>query len=143
MKAQFKSALTKINNRLYNYQQLNQLEIKGSYNESHYLKNQLSKKLWVGKISKKLPGKLAFPDLNQRALLAYRLSKLVKTPLPKTKIVKNQTGEILLTDFKGVDMHRFLKLYSIDNIKNKDELLENFIFNLWVGNYDKKDSDYL
>lgn len=135
----------------------------GNYNKSFFIRLNISRSLWVAKISHTLPPTANFKDLNQRALLAYKLSLLVDTPIPKTKILKLNQIEyspdliefldtiksetikdgILVTEFRGIPLSDFLKVHSVSDIVNFTEILENFVFNLWIGNYDKKNADYI
>lgn len=113
---------------------------------------------WVAKISKLL-SPVDFRDLDNRALLAYRLASLVniRTVEPKVVSLDQITGfdsqkapdkinnSAFLTRYVGPDLREFLNLggKSIEVIKNKEEILRSFVFNLWIGNYDKKTNDYL
>ncbi len=114
---------------------------------------------WVGKISKRVefitpPGIF---DLNQRALLAWDLAKLMNISMPEIKLVPNdkilnfdqlaknlKTSEfydynfILLSKYSGVQLEE----YDFKRI-NMARLREIFVFDCWLGNLDKKDDDYL
>lgn len=135
-----------------------------SHNVNFFLRKKISGSLWVAKLSRSLITKgVDFKDLNQRALLAYRLSKYVKTPIPTSQIIKlsqidfsedfveflnglpNQLikDDILITEFKGIPIRNFLKIQNLEDVTNLNEVIENFVFNLWIGNYDKKDGDYV
>lgn len=136
----------------------------GSHNISFIIKNRFTKSIWVAKFSKKLtPFGVNFRDLNERALLAYRLSQLLNGCIPETKIIKLNKilysfdfidflstvsdeiikDNILITKFSGIPLNEFLKVNTLNDIENENQLLSNFVFNLWIGNYDKKNGDYV
>ena len=148
--------LEKLKRLLFYYSYIQ--DIGGSYNKNLILKRNLTGSQWVGKVSVSLLEKgVDFRDLNQRAFLAYRLAKLVKNKVLKPKIVpfwrisdisladipKKIDNNIFLTRFRGISLSRFLNEGGkLQDIKNINEIFDNFIFNLWIGNYDRKDSDY-
>jgi len=130
--------------------------ISGSYNINFVLERNFVKSKWVGKISRKI--RYQFVDLNSRALLAFRLSKLVDAGIPTTKIISDKRinfssqfvqpkdkidDKVCITKYIGINLEDFLKENQIEKIKNLPQMFENFVFNLWLGNYDKKDSDYV
>lgn len=130
--------------------------IPGSYNVNFVLERNFIKSKWVGKISKRIRSK--FTDLDSRALLAFRLSELVGAGIPQTKIIAARRvnfppefiqpqdridDKICITAYKGVNLEEFLKTNREDKLKNIAQIFENFVFNLWVGNYDRKNSDYV
>ncbi len=140
--------------------------IQGSYNINFILRERLTSSLWIGKISKNLKKHhVDFTDLDNRAILTYRLGKIVKTCIPTTKFINYSQikfsplfneflksinldsiltqDKLLVTKFEGITLSNFLKFSKINKIKNLKQVLYNFIFNLWVGNYDKKDEDYV
>jgi len=104
-----------------------------------------------------------FRDLDHRAILGFRLAKAVGLNSLKFKIVSLKrvlnfdigtvkhgriSENIFLTEFKGVSLTQYLssksfKSFASSDIKNKDEAIDSFVFNLWIGNYDNKDEDYL
>lgn len=102
-----------------------------------------------------------FKDLDDRATLGFRLAKLVGLKSLKTKIlplkrisnldtvlVPSVTNNVFLSKFCGQSLTKYLESNKFDNlassdIKNKDEVIRSFVFNLWIGNYDNKDEDYL
>jgi len=51
-------------------------------------------------------------------------------------------NNILLIRYHGISLHNFLKLSPLESIINLKEVIGNFAFNLWIGNYDRKDDDY-
>jgi hypothetical protein len=134
-----------------------------SYNLNFYLEGD---GLWVGKISKSLRlSGVEFRDLDARAVLAWRLSLLAGSCLPETVLIplrdleqtplfnaiyKNLDGteyfknrSILATRYQGIRLEDFLAYSPIDQIRNLDQLIGNFVFNLWIGNYDKNDDSYV
>lgn len=129
-----------------------------SYNKNlliHELKNPAQK--WVGKVSKPLAPWANFRDLDDRAILASRLAKLVKIDMPEMKVVKGEqilgfdsfeslekiNDNIFLTKYWGINLLEFLKTNKAKDILNFEKLYDFLVFNLWVGNYDKKTEDYL
>lgn len=135
-------------------------EIPGSYNKNFKLKRIITHSLWHGKISISLQSRgVDFKDLNNRAFLAFRLSEIVKAGLPKksritpiNRIVFPNTSVIptdaiddnmFITKFEGDKIEKFLSSHRLSDIKNLNQMFENFVFNLWIGNYDKKDNDYV
>lgn len=140
--------------------------MQGAHNISFILRETLTNFLWIGKISKNLKERnVDFIDLDDRAILTYRLGKKLKTCIPATKVINyNQINfsplfneflksiksdsvlmqnKLLITKFKGITLSNFLKFSEINKIKNLRQVLYNFVFNLWVGNYDKKNEDYV
>lgn len=140
--------------------------IEGAHNINFILKERIANSLWIGKISKNLKNQNAnFIDLDNRAILAYRLGEKLKTCIPTTKFINYSQikfsssfdeflksikpdsvlmrDKLLITRFEGVTLSNFVKYSEINKIKNLRQILNNFIFNLWVGNYDKKDQDYV
>lgn len=134
-------------------------EILGHYNQNFVLERAVSHSQWVGKISKSLHNcGVNFKDLNSRALLAFRLSKLVDAGIPQGKVVPIKrvsfpdnftvspeaiNKRIFITRFEGENITSFLKSHPIHEVVNLNQMFENFVFNLWVGNYDKKQDDYV
>ena len=135
-----------------------------SYNLNFLLQNKFTKSLWVGKISKKVkPVNEQFEiyDLDQRALMAYDLAKLLNIPMPKIKYIDLQNilnSKFLLSnignsndyhDYNKIIISRFsgqpISILEDNQIKkiNRSDLLKIFIFDCWIGNFDKKDSDYI
>lgn len=129
-----------------------------SYNKNiilHESEDESAK--WVGKISRALAPWADFRDLDDRGVLAYRLSRLAGLSLTEVKIVsiKNIIGydfsevadrindNIFLTKFSGVNLLEFLQTKKLENIKNLNDIYKFLVFNLWVGSYDKKTEDYL
>ena len=97
--------------------------IPGSYNKNFILERSITHSLWVGKISMPLP-KVDFRDLNDRALLAFRLSKLVNAGIPQSKIIPIERvsfpddftafpeaidREVSVTRFEGGNITSFLE----------------------------------
>lgn len=138
-------------------------EFTGSYNVNflvHEEENPSEK--WVAKVSIEIgPG---FKDLNGRALLAYRLSQLagvrlaetVIAPLnccvgleklseaSRTRIAQYKIDEdVILTKHVGVGIPKFLGGGGVSDLEDNEEILKSFVFNLWIGNYDRKVEDYL
>lgn len=151
---------------MFNRYLINDSGLPKSHNTNFFLVHKFLRTQWVAKASRNLEDTaLKHPqtDLSNRALIAYKLAQLVDSPIPDTKIIslsqiefspkftgfinemnKNLSKDgILLTKFKGICLTDFLKFHNITDIKNLTSLLHNFVFNLWIGNYDKKDSDYV
>jgi len=104
-----------------------------------------------------------FRDMDHRAMLGFRLAKLAGLKSLQTRIVPLKRVEnfdedsikhekiddnIFLTEFKGQSLTSYLQSKSFatietSDIRNKDEVIKSFVFNLWIGNYDNKDKDYL
>ncbi len=112
---------------------------------------------WIAKVSKKLAPWASFKDLDERATLASRLAKIANVSLPDFKLEKTSTIEgfnfddildrinnnVFLTKFKQSDLRNYLINSKFENIKNIKEIYNSFVFNLWIGSYDKKTEDYL
>jgi len=136
-----------------------------SYNFNFLLQKKLINSLWVGKISKKVKmvnKEFEIYDLDQRALLAYDLAKLLGVSMPQTKYINLHdiaNNEFLLseTEDKKEEYHNYSKIVitrfcgqSIKSIQDnlleqidRSSLLKIFIFDFWIGNFDKKNEDYL
>jgi len=104
-----------------------------------------------------------FRDLDHRAILGFRLARLADLKNLKVKIIPLKRVEnfnsasishqkiddnIFLTEFKGQSLTRYLQsnafpTFEASDIQNKEEVIRSFVFNLWIGNYDNKDKDYL
>lgn len=135
----------------------------GSVSQASYNKNIILHESdnhdakWVGKISNALAPWADFRDLDDRGVLAYRLSQLAGLALPEVKIVsiKNIIGydfsevpdrindNIFLTKFSGINLLEFLKTKKLEDVNNFCDIYKFLVFNLWVGSYDKKTEDYL
>jgi hypothetical protein len=165
----------KIKSHFFNYTFIEHIATGESYNTNVKLQRNLDKSLWVGKISRPLylpnvnnrsesyssTGDLL--DLNDRALLGFRLARSVGLNSLRVKIIPFKIVEefdintlsharidnyVFLTPFKGLSLPQYLASKSFSSleesdIKNKEEAIRSFIFNLWIGNYDNKDKDYL
>jgi len=114
--------------------------------------------LWVCKISNSLKVKgVDFKDLNERAVLAHRLGKLLILPFPdfqiepidhilgleKYKLPDKINTFCWLSRYIGDPLTDYLKYSKIENICNNHIIWDSVVFNLWIGNYDRKDSDYV
>lgn len=104
-----------------------------------------------------------FHDLEHRAILGFRLAKVAGLKSLKFKIIPLNrisnfdpntikhdriNNDVFLTELKGVSLTKYLssnyfETFESSDIKNKDEVIFSFIFNLWIGNYDNKDEDFL
>jgi len=104
-----------------------------------------------------------FRDLDDRATLGFRLAGLAGLKTLKTRIVHHRqisgldfasiphdkvSQNVFLSEFKGQSLTDYLKTngfasFESSDIANKDEAIKSFVFNLWIGNYDNKDRDYL
>lgn len=146
----------RIKERLFCYSYIQ--DIGKTYNRNFLLKRNITGSRWVGKISKSLLEKgVDFRDLNSRAVLAHRLAALVKSKVlaPKVIPVKRVSGLdqldifqriddfVSLTAFRGISISEFLEHAQLKDKKIFGEILDNFVFNLWIGNYDRKDGDYI
>ncbi len=143
-------------------------QIGGSFNFNARLRCDRDSSLWVGKLSRSLVRDVPledgsvyhftvdFRDLDARALLAYRLAPLVGIRTLPTEIIPvgrvvglpalrfNPLSEnVFLTKFGGMSLGEYLKTNSLSSIKDLDDIFPIFVFNMWVGNYDKKSGDYL
>ncbi len=156
-----------LENYLFGYTFLEDLE--GSFNKNIKVKRNLTGSLWAGKISKSLryhapeyKRDLDFKDFDDRAILAYRLADLVgvNTLVPKIiraerikgwdiKEVSNRLNDfVFLTEFNGPNLRQYLNDNNFQSlqesdIKNPESIIDDVVFHLWIGNYDKKDNDYL
>lgn len=140
--------------------------INGSYNTNFILKERFVDNFWIGKVSKNIKRfGFNFIDLDDRAIIAYRLGKKVDERIPDTKYIDfNQIestslfdefltairsneallhGRLLVNKFSGITLSAFAKFSNIEKIKNLNQALTNLAFNLWIGNYDKKDRDFV
>tara|TARA_B100001142_G_scaffold329610_1_gene393579 strand:- start:1582 stop:2430 length:849 start_codon:yes stop_codon:yes gene_type:complete len=133
-------------------------KIGNTYNQNFYVNDKKSNSVWVGKLSKTLVKKGSnFFDLNERATLANRLMEYLNIPTPVSKIVDSNSiknlfdynsedyisDKVWLSIFSGVTLSEFLKTNSFKDVKNLDIIFDNIVFNLWIGNYDRKDQDIL
>jgi len=133
-------------------------EIKNAYNRNFLVYDKKDGVQWIGKISKSLQEKgVYFDDLNSRAILAQRLSILLDLQFPEYKLVLSRkigglvldastkvvSDNVWLSKYAGITLPEFLVNNSIGEIKNIDKFFENIVFNLWIGNYDRKDYDCL
>lgn len=104
-----------------------------------------------------------FRDVDDRAKLGFRLAKLAGLRVLNNKVVSDQSvfgfdfgsinysrisSNLFLTEYRGVSLPKYLEVRGFTNIlssdiKNKDEILKSLVFNLWIGCYDSKDTDYL
>jgi len=103
-----------------------------------------------------------FRDLKHRAILGFRLAKVAGLKSLKFKTIPLKRiinfdfntvkhdridNSVFLTEFKGVSLAKYLssKCFTFEgsDIKNKNEVIYSFVFNLWIGNYDNKDEDFL
>ncbi|MBI2552428.1 hypothetical protein HYW17_03980 [Candidatus Uhrbacteria bacterium] len=148
--------IIKLKGWLFDYSYLQ--DIGKTYNRNFLLTRNLTGSRWVGKISKSLLEKgVDFRDLNSRAMLAYRLAALVghKVLAPKVIPVKRISGldpadipdkiddKVFLTAFDGVAIPEFLNSGQLRDLKNLEEIFDNLVFNIWIGNHDRKDGDYI
>ena len=125
-----------------------------------FLRQQFFRTEWIGKITKKLStiDALDVYDLNQRALLAYDLSRLLGTFIPQTAMIPfasiGATADLkdILSDsrqfydYSMVLMSRRLSTRAtVDDLELLDRtaILRTFIFDYFIGNFDKKDDDYV
>lgn len=147
------------------------------YNTNILLERNFNHTLWVGKISRSLPkilpnyfgsGKdyirtVNFCDIDDRAILGFRLAKLLGLKTIRAKIIPDSliksfdfnlivhprvNNNIFLTEYRGISLPEYLATHSFNSIqtsdiKNKEEIIKSFVFNLWIGCYDSKDTDYL
>lgn len=112
---------------------------------------------WVAKISKKLAPWANFKDLDERAILASRLAKIVDVKVPDfvleninsiegfdVSIAEERINDnVFLTQYQLHDLGSYLRKLRLDDIQNFEEIYKSFVFNLWIGSYDKKTEDYL
>src|SRR3989338_9003472 len=133
-------------------------DIGKTYNRNVLLQRNATGSQWVGKISKSLQEKgVDFRDLNERALLAYRLAQCVRHGVVAPKIVSEKRisgldvaaiptkidDRVCLTPFTGIALPEFLQCGQLHEIKNREAIFDNVVFNVWIGNYDRKDGDYV
>jgi hypothetical protein len=169
--------IKKIKSYFSNYIFIEPLAIGKSYSTNIKIQRTFDKSIWVGKISNPLPisiknfrctdksyiRKVNFVDLDDRAMLGFRLANLAGLKSLKAKIVsinrienfdikhvnhQRVNDNIFLTKFSGESLEDYLQssefsTFEISDVKNKDEVIKSFVFNLWIGNYDNKDRDYL
>jgi hypothetical protein len=138
--------------------------IGGGTNFLFLLREIESSSVWVGKIFRNSKSFLkGCADLNHRELLAERLAAEVGTCLPEMRLIDFPRigfspefdrmldtvsdmiiqDDLLITRFAGLSLHNYLKTSHAPRIRNLDDILRNFVFNLWFGNYDKKTDDYV
>ncbi len=102
-----------------------------------------------------------FYDLHQRAILGFRLAELCGLKSLRSKIISagsicgfekinfgydRMDDNVFLTEFGGVPLSEYLAEFSgmeSSDIANKEDAILSFVFNIWIGNYDNKESDYL
>mgnify|MGYP001273411858 CR=1 FL=1 len=135
-------------------------EISNTYNENFIVMDIESKDIWVAKLSRSLDEKnVFFTDLNDRAILANRLGFILNIPMPEYRMVNvSNISNLNVNSFSNLISHTVwlsryagitLKDYLAENnnkigsLKNIDSLLDNIGFNVWIGNYDRKDVDIL
>lgn len=157
---------------LRGYKFLKQLAKGKSYCTVILVRRNLTRTLWAGKISRALPVTLPnfrdsgkdyirtvdFQDVDNRAALGFRLAGLAGLRTLKTKIIPanlvegldlqtipypRSSNNIFLSEYKAESLPDYVAHSSFDSIKNKEEIVKSFVLNLWIGNYDNKDGDYL
>lgn len=120
---------------------------------------------WVGKLTVKLstlgdPMVLDILDMDNRSMLAYRLAKKLAINIPRTELISfdqiercEQLSEVLnpsrYYNFSKIVISKFitgerfdLNTKALERVKNTD-ILNLFIFDCWLGNFDKKIEDYI
>ncbi len=131
----------------------------GSHNVNFIAYNKdIQEDGWVVKVSIKT--RAGFKDLNERALLAYKLSLLAGVRLPETHIMKMDqvsglepfreaikervNDEVTITKYSGVPLTNFFQdEHTLKDLDDFEEIFRSFVFNVWIGNYDRKAEDYL
>lgn len=108
---------------------------------------------WVAKILR--PHQVNFPDFHARAALAYRLANQLGLRTLESKTVHLRSFRdfawpddrvddwAFLTRFAGENLPSYLSHGALESIANLDQLPHFVAFHLWVGNLDKKATDYL
>ncbi len=133
-------------------------EVGITYNRNFVVRRISDGARWVGKISNSLKEKgVDFRDLDDRAALAHRLAHLLDLPLPRFEIASASCVDgldlntspmrindtIWLSEYSGVPLPEYLQNAALGAIQNMQDLWHNIAFNVWIGNYDRKDGDYL
>lgn len=129
-------------------------EFNNSYNRNYIVHEAADPtRRWVAKVL--LPLQCNFPDLHARAALAYRLANQLglRTLESKTVHLRSFKGFewpgdrvddwAFLTRMTGQNLPGFLNDHTMSAITNLETLPHYFAFHLWVGNLDKKATDYL
>jgi hypothetical protein len=129
-------------------------EFNNSYNHNyvvHEVGNPAAK--WVAKVL--MPLQVNFPGLHARAALAYRLAQQLGLRTLDSKTVhlrsfrdfewpaERSDDWAFITRMQGVNLPTYLQEHTLTDIKNLDTLPEFYAFHLWIGNLDKKPTDYL
>jgi hypothetical protein len=134
-----------------------------SYNYNFLVLDKEANEEWVGKINKRLEdtctkGNPDIYDLNERALLAFDLARLVSANLPETKQVRvgsisnrnilEQINKAEFYNFDNIILTRYIRGVVISQLKDVSTIplssvLPLFVFDSWIGNLDKKEDDYI
>ncbi|GEM_PF-2382965 len=162
------SIFDKIKNYLFCYTFVERIAEGQSYSTNFKIRKNLDGSIWAGKIARPLPDivknfnnrgtpyirTVDFRDQNSRAILGFRLAKLVGLQTLKTKVIDADLikgldistisrpkidNKIFLSEFKGQALTDYLrsrafKSFESSDIQNKDEATKC---------YDNKDRDYL
>lgn len=129
-------------------------EFNNSYNHNYFVHEADDpSRRWVAKVLRALHAN--FPDLHARAALAYRLAQQLGLRTLESKTVHLRSFRefefpddrvddwAFLTQFAGQNLPGYLSEHRLEDIANLDVLPNYFTFHLWVGNLDKKATDYL
>ncbi len=129
-------------------------EFDNSYNRNYVVHEaEDPTRRWVAKVLRKL--QVNFPDLHARAALAYRLANQLGLRTLESKTVHLRSFKdfqwpedrvddwAFLTRYAGENLPTYLTHHKLEDIDNLDTLPHYFAFHLWVGNLDKKPTDYL
>jgi len=114
-------------------------------------------------------GFVNFIDFDDRAMLNHRLALLVEANVPRAEFISFSQivpsgplrsellnhpdlnsdnflfnkDRLFITKFEGMRLNKYLENNSLSVLTNLDKAIKNIIFNIWVGNYDNKNDDYI
>lgn len=131
------------------------IEQRPAFTGIHYIDQQ-----WIGKISRALDPHIY--DLNNRALLAYDLACFLEIPMPEIKLIAQSDITNFYKIYKKFSVLNSepTSFYDYKNILicqhkgkpvtnanmsriNVVQLLKIFIFDCWIGSFDKGDDEFL
>ncbi|MEW5746316.1 MAG: hypothetical protein AB1805_12865 [Nitrospirota bacterium] len=140
-------------------------ELAGGTNLNFIIRERATSAVWACKIFKNSKSFAKdHADLNDRAVLAHRLAMKTGTCVPEVRLIDaSQVAfspafdtfltryaedtimqrKLLLEEFGGLALENFLKIAKLSKIRNLEQVLHNLVFNVWIGNYDSKEHDYV